>query len=98
MAEIGVSHRFYYVRGNEREVVLRLFADGQVSYDFKAPHGSWSYAWDDAVHKGIFTIRFNWNPEREVKEHVFVQIGDSNVYRSTASQVAWTASIISSSS
>ena len=96
MATIDVSHRFVYVRGNEREVVLRLFEDGLVSYDWKTPHGSWSYSWDDAVHTSIFTIRFNWNPEREVKEHVFVQIGDSNVYRSTASQVAWTASIITS--
>ena len=96
MATIDVSHRFVYVRGNEREVVLRLFEDGRVSYDWKIRHGSWSYSWDDAVHKGIFTIRFNWNLEREVKEHVFVQIADTNVYRSCATQVAWTAFIVKS--
>ena len=96
MATIDVRHRFIYVRGNEREVVLRLLEDGQVSYDWKTPHGSWLYSWDDAVHKGIFTIRFNWNPEREVKEHVFVQIADTNVYRSCATQFSWTAFIVKS--
>ena len=94
METIGVRHRFIYVRGNEREVVLRLLEDGQVSYDWKTPHGSWSYSWDDSVAKGIFIVRFNWNPEKELKEHVFVQIADTNVYRSCASQVAWTAFIV----
>ena len=96
MATIDVRHRFVYVRGNEREVVLRLLEDGLVSYDWKTPHGSWSYSWDDAVRKGVFTIRFNWNPEKEVKEHVFVQIADTDAYRSCATQVAWTAMIIAS--
>ena len=96
MATIGVSHRFVYVRGNERPVVLRLFEDGRVSYEFKAPHGSWEYSRDDTVHTSIFTIRFNWNPEKEVEEHVFVQIADTDAYRSCATQVAWTAFIIAS--
>ena len=96
MATIDVSHRFVYVRGNEREVVLRLLEDGLVSYDWTTPHGSWSYSWDDAVRKGVFTIRFNWNPEKEVKEHVFVQIADTDAYRSCATQVAWTAFIVKS--
>ena len=96
MATIGVSHWFVYVGGNERPVVLRLFEDGRVSYEFKAPHGSWEYAWDDSVRTSIFTIRFNCNPEKDVKEHAFVQIADTDAYRSCASQVAWTAMIIAS--
>ena len=90
-----VAHHFTYVRGNdEREIILRLMVNQLVSFDGKAPHGSWAYAWDGV--KGTFTISFNCNPERNAREHVFVQVGETNGYRHCADQAKWTAFIIES--
>ena len=52
-----VAHHFTDVRGDdERETILRLMVNRLVSFDGKAPHGSWAYAWDGTVGKGAFTI------------------------------------------
>ena len=67
-----------------------------VSFDGKAPHGSWAYAWDGAVGKGAFKISFNCNPKRNPRDHVFVQVGETNVYRHWEHQAQWTAFIIES--
>ena len=92
-----VAHHFTYVRGNdERETILRLMVNRLVSFDGKAPHGSWAYAWDGAVGKGAFKISFNCNPKRNPRDHVFVQVGETNVYRHWEHQVQWTAFIIES--
>ena len=90
-----VAHHFTYVRGNDkREIILRLMKNQLVSFDGKAPHGSWAYAWDGV--KGAFTISFNCNRKRDPREHVFVQVGETNVYRHCEDQAKWTAFIIES--
>ena len=38
-----VAHTFVYVRGNTPETTLQLFHNGQVSYGFNEPHGTWTY-------------------------------------------------------
>ena len=70
--------------------------DKQVSFDGKAPHGSWAYAWDGTVGKGAFTISSNCNPTITWRSHVFVQVGETNVYRHWEHQAQWTAFIIES--
>ena len=89
-----VAHSFAYVRWNEKERNIRLFADGSVSYDRKAAHGYWEYWWDATVRKGTFAIYFNARPERPTKRHEFTQIGETNAYRYTAPTAQWTAIIV----
>ena len=80
-----VVHSFAYVRWNQKERNIRLFADGTVSSDRTAPHGYWEYWWDAAARKGVFAIHFDARPGRPAKIHEFTHIGETD---------EWTAIIV----
>ena len=97
------SHAFVfaYVRGHLDPVRFELhwwdhhdLPIRQVSYNRRCLHGEWTFLEGSEGEPNVFVVSFNAQPERVTREHRFVQIAETNVYRYIANDPAWQVILI----
>ena len=97
---LNVKHYFTVcypgmMSSEEDTQVLRVFRDGQVSWNGSGKHGRAVYKYHPQTERGQWLVEFHHSGDiAKVKMHVFKQVGDSDVFMLIDKHRAYTAFII----
>ena len=64
-----------------------------VSYDDKSVYGSWEFIVDPSG-RGTYSVSFNANPAKQVKDHTLTQIATTEVYRHVGNAPEWAVMVV----
>ena len=69
-----MAGQYHWLRPGVEEII-ELHPDRRVSFQGGAPHGQWTYVWDEELQVGCLVVKFDCQArEGMVKTHTLIQL------------------------